>query len=142
MEKLMTAALQTQSATQSTIQSATQTIDDALQAAVVCHRAGQLQQAEALYQAVLQVQPSNPEANHNVGLLRVQAGQVEAGLSNFLAAIEAEPTVAQYWQSYIEALLLAGRGNDARVVFEHARRHGLKGPGIEELATKLLTAPK
>jgi protein O-GlcNAc transferase len=140
MEILMTAALKTQSATQNATQSATQTIDDALQAALVCHRAGHLQQAEALYEAVLRVQPSHPNANHNVGLLRVQAQQVEAGLPYFLAAIEAEPTVAQYWQSYVEGLLLAGRGGDARVAFEHALRHGLAGPGVDELAVKVLAS--
>ena len=128
----MTAALKTQSATQ--------TIDDALQSAVVCHRAGHLRQAEALYQAVLQVQPSHPDANHNLGLLRVQGQQAESGLPYFLAAIEAEPTVAQYWQSYIDALLLAGHGGDARVAFEHARRHGLAGPGVDELAVRVLAS--
>jgi len=128
----MTAVLKTQDATQ--------TIDEALQCAVVCHRAGRLQQAESLYQAVLQAKPSHPDANHNLGLLRVQTQQAETGLPYFLAAIEAEPTVAQYWQSYIEGLLLAGRGSEARLVFEHARRHGLEGPGIDGLAAKVLTS--
>jgi hypothetical protein len=41
----------------------TLTIDQALQQAVELHMQGQLQDAEELYRAILQVQPGHPDAN-------------------------------------------------------------------------------
>ena len=41
------------------------TIEQALQRAVEDHKAGKLQDAEALYRAILQTQPNHPDANHN-----------------------------------------------------------------------------
>ena len=47
------------------------TIEQALQRAVEAHKAGKLQDAEALYRAILQAQPKHPDANHNLGVLAV-----------------------------------------------------------------------
>ena len=47
------------------------TLDETLQKAVKVHKAGQLQEADRLYTAILQAQPKHPEANHNMGVLTV-----------------------------------------------------------------------
>lgn len=44
-------------------------LDTALQQASIYHQAGQLQEAEQLYRAILQIHPSHPDANHNLGVL-------------------------------------------------------------------------
>jgi tetratricopeptide (TPR) repeat protein len=40
------------------------TIDQALQKAVEAHKAGQIQEADRLYTAILKAQPKHPDANH------------------------------------------------------------------------------
>ena len=67
------------------------TQDQALQQAVIHHKAGRLQDAERLYRAILQAQPQHPEANHNLGVLAVQVKQPAAGLPYFKTALEANP---------------------------------------------------
>ena len=62
-----------------------------LQQAIAHHQAGQLQNAERLYRAILQAQPSHPDANHNLGVLAVQVKQPAAGLPHFKVALEANP---------------------------------------------------
>ncbi|MGZ4956904.1 MAG: tetratricopeptide repeat protein, partial [Methylobacter sp.] len=62
------------------------TVEQALDQAIAHHQNGQLQDAEHLYRAILQVQPNHPEANHNLGTLAVQSEQPLAGLSHFMTA--------------------------------------------------------
>lgn len=120
---------------------AAQTITQGLQQAIACHRAARLQEAAAIYEAVLAAEPKHPDANHNFGLLCVQTGKVAVGLPYLLAAIDAQPTVSSYWLSYIEALILDKQGDEARHVFELARAHGLEGTAVDALAKKLSVAP-
>ena len=53
------------------------TIEQALQRGVAAHKEGKLQDAERLYQAVLQSQPRHPDANHNLGLIAVSRGKTD-----------------------------------------------------------------
>ena len=47
------------------------TIEKALQQGVAAHQKGNLKDAECLYRAILQTQPTHPDANHNLGVLAV-----------------------------------------------------------------------
>ena len=51
------------------------TLDEALQKGVEAHKAGQLQEADRYYTAILKVQPKHPDANHNMGVLAVGVGR-------------------------------------------------------------------
>ena len=53
------------------------TIDQALQQGIEAHKAGQVQEADRLYTAILKAQPKHPEANHNMGVLAVGVGHRE-----------------------------------------------------------------
>ena len=46
------------------------TIEQALQQGIAAHKEGKLQDAERLYRAILQSQPGQPDASHNLGVLR------------------------------------------------------------------------
>ena len=81
------------------------TIDQALQQGVEAHKAGQVQEADRLYTAILKAQPKHPDANHNMGVLAVGVGKVEEALPFFKTALEANPATAQFWLSYIDALI-------------------------------------
>lgn len=108
-----------------------------LQLAVALHESGKLQEADRHYRAILQIEPNQPEANHNLGVLLVQLKQPDAGLAHFTAALEADPARGQYWMSYIDALILAGQPRVARQVLSLARQSGLEGKAVEELALRL-----
>ena len=81
------------------------TIEQALQQGISCHREGRLQEAERLYRAILNAQPSHPDANHNLGVLAVSLDKPGAALPLFKTAIEANPAIEQFWLSYIDALI-------------------------------------
>ena len=69
------------------------TLEEALQKAVEAHKAGQIQEADRLYTAILQAQPKHPDANHNMGVLAVGVGKVQEALPFFKTALEADPSI-------------------------------------------------
>ena len=113
-----------------------QAIEDLLRQAVAHHQAGRLFEAGQLYQAILQTHPGHPEANHNLGVIAVQAQQAEAGLAYLAAALEADPARGRYWVSYIDALCHAGRLDEARSVLALASQQGLAGEAVDDLAAR------
>ena len=116
------------------------TIDQALQQGVVAHKAGQVQEAVRLYTAILKVQPKHPDANHNMGVLAVGVGKVEQALPFFKTALEANPATAQFWLSYIDALIKLGKLADAKAVLDQAKSKGAKGDGFDKLEQRLKEA--
>jgi tetratricopeptide (TPR) repeat protein len=118
-------------------QSVKSEIEQALNQAIAQHSNGHLQVAQALYLAILQVDPAHPDANHNTGILAIQTGQPAASLAYFLAALDADPTRGQYWLSYIDALLKAGQPDEAAQILTLARQQGLEGAEVDALAVQL-----
>lgn len=109
------------------------TIDQALRKAVVAHKAGQLQDAERLYTAILGAQPTHPDANHNLGLLAMSVGKANEALPFLKTALDANPSVAQFWLSYIDALIKLDRNADAKAALDQAKSKGAKGEGFDKL---------
>ncbi len=118
----------------------TLTIDQALQQAIDHHLVDQHQEAEKLYQAILQIHPNHPETNHNMGILAVQMKQPVASLPHFMKALEANPTYGRYWASYIDALFQANQLESAREVLTIAQQQGLQSDDLEALAVLLENA--
>ncbi|MDB4855358.1 tetratricopeptide repeat protein [Planktomarina temperata] len=116
------------------------TIDQALQQGVEAHKAGQAQEADRLYTAILKAQPKHPDANHNMGVLAVGVGKVETALPFFKTALEANPKVAQFWLSYIDALIKLGKLADGKAVLDQAKSKGAKGDGFNKLEQRLQEA--
>ncbi|WP_291995041.1 tetratricopeptide repeat protein [Candidatus Accumulibacter sp. ACC003] len=114
-----------------------ETLAQALGKALACHHAGQLNEAEQLYRAIVRAMPNHAEANHQLGLLEKERQQPAAALPHFLAALEASPESHRYWLSYIEAMLLAGQNDAARGVLALGRQHGLAGEAVDALARRL-----
>ena len=115
-------------------------IERALQQAVIQHQAGSLLAAEDLYRAILQVDPNQADANHNLGVLLVQTNQTETALPYFLTALNADATKGQYWISYIDALIQAGQLAEARHLLALARQQGLEGEKVDALVLRLQCA--
>lgn len=115
-------------------------IENILLQAIALHQAGQLEDAGRLYLSILRTQPNHPEANHNLGILAVQAEQAAAGLPYLVTALEANPTHGQYWLSYIDALIQADQLDTADEILEVSQQQGLHGEALEELKSRLATA--
>ena len=98
------------------------TIEQALQQGVAAHKEGKLQDAERLYRAVLQSQPANPDANHNLGLIAVAVNQVEGALPLFKTALDANPQIEQFWLSYVDALVKANQRENAKQTIKKAKK--------------------
>lgn len=113
------------------------TSEQMLQRAVAHQQAGEYQDAERYYLAILQADPHHPEANHNAGVMAVQMKQPALGLPYLLTALEADPGRARYWISYIDALLQSGQMDEAQQVLSLAIQQGLQGHEVNELTQRL-----
>ena len=113
------------------------TVDQMLQRGVAAHNAGNLQEAERLYRATLQVQPKHPEANHNLGLIAVSMNQSGVALPLFKSAIDVNPNIEQFWLSYIEALIAERQFGKAKLALKKGTKKGLAKNKLRALKQKL-----
>ena len=113
------------------------TLDQALQKGIEAHKAGKVEEADRYYTAILKAQPKYPDANHNMGVLAVGVGKVQEALPFFKTALETNSSVAQYWLSYIDALIKLDKITDAKAVFDQAKNKGAKGNGFDQLEIRL-----
>jgi len=114
------------------------TIKEALQQAIAAHKEGRLKEAEGLYRAILQSQPKHPDANHNLGVLKVSVNKSDAALILFKTAIETNPKIEQFWLSYIDALIKEKQFDDAKQVLEQAKKQGVAGGKLNALKAQLI----
>ena len=112
-------------------------VEDIFQQGVQLHKSGKVEIACQLYSAVLKVHPEHPTANHSMGVLAVEVGKVQEALVFFEAALEANPATAQFWLSYIDALIKLEKLADAKAVLDQAKSKGAKGDGFDTLETRL-----
>ena len=115
------------------------TLDQALQKGIEAHKAGNVHEADQYYTAILKANPKHPDANHNMGVLAVGLGKVEAALPFFKTALETNKSMAQYWLSYIDALIKLGRFEDAKDILDQAKSNGAKGDGFDQLTEQFNT---
>ena len=113
------------------------TVEQALQKAVEAHKAGKLQDAEALYRAILQAQPKHPDANHNLGVLAVSLNKSELALPLFKTALEVNSKQLQFWISYVDALIKTNQLEIAKSVLEQGKKLGLAGARVDALEAQL-----
>ena len=113
------------------------TIEQALRQGVAAHKEGKIQEAERLYRAILQSQPAHPDANHNLGVLAVSVNRVDAALPLLKTAVEANPEIEQFWLSYIDALIKEKQFENAKQVFEQAKKQGVAEDKLDVLETQL-----
>jgi len=112
-------------------------VDDLYQQGLKLHKSGEVELACKVYSLVLNANPEHSMANHNMGALAVDNGKVQEALPFFEAALEANADVAQFWVSYIDALINVERIADAQAVFGQAKSNGAKGDGFDKLEQRL-----
>jgi predicted O-linked N-acetylglucosamine transferase (SPINDLY family) len=113
------------------------TLNESCAQAMTHQLAGELDLAAQTYRTILQAEPQHAAANHCLGMLHVQSKRPSEGLPHLLAAVAADPQVADYWLGYLEALLLAGQTDEAKSTLALGRQHGLAGRSVEEFAARL-----
>jgi len=112
-------------------------IEELMHKGVELHKSGKVEVAAQLYSVVLKEHPEHPDANHNMGVLAVDIGKIPEALRFFETALEANADVAQFWVSYIDALIGAGRMGDAQAVLDQAKSNGAQGEGFDQLEQRL-----
>lgn len=116
-----------------------QVIDEALQAAARDTDAGQLDQAEALYRAVLDLDPAHAGAHFGLGMLARQAGDLGAAISYLTEALQGDTSEQRYWLAYIEALIAARQFFTAAELIALGRANGLAGAEVDTFEQQLAT---
>ena len=113
------------------------TFDEALQKAADAHKDGQVQEAGRRYKDILKAQPKHPDANHNMGTLAIGVDKAQESLPFFKTALEANPSIGQYWLSYIDALIHVDQIVDAQTVLNQAKGKGAGGEAFEQLEQRV-----
>ena len=118
------------------------TLDQALQKGIEAHKAGKAQEADRYYTAILKANPKHPDANHNMGVLAVGVGKIEEALPFFKTALEINPNIAQFWLSYIDALIKLDRMEEAKDLFGKAKNNNVQGETFNKLEKRLMGSDK
>ncbi len=92
-------------------------IDAALESAISSHESGDLLIAGEKYLEILKANPNHPDANHNFGLLTVKLGEPFIAMQFLKTAIEANPTVSEYWVSCINTLIEIKDVDNAKIAY-------------------------
>lgn len=112
-------------------------VDVALQQAVASHKAGQFAAAETTYRAVIGTEPGHPVANHNLGILMMQVGQIKEGLTHLRCALKSDDCEALYYLSYARGLLVAGNAAEAGAILRWGRQRGLTDGRFDALQAQI-----
>jgi tetratricopeptide (TPR) repeat protein len=97
----------------------------AWQQALLDHRQGRLQEAQRLYSAILKERPDHPDANHNLGILALQAGANQVAAACFERALAADPLNPQFWAALAKCRYAIGEWETATALLDKATAQGL-----------------
>jgi protein O-GlcNAc transferase len=101
------------------------------------NQARQLDDAEQCYRNILQIAPDHPDANHNLGVLRLQQSQPDLALTLFRIALESNPSSDQFWVSYTNTLIHLRQLSIVEKILDEVRSGGLDGKAFNQLETQL-----
>ena len=85
------------------------TMDAAVQDAIVHHQAGRLAEAEAIYRRVLTIEPRHADALHFLGLAAYHAASYEPAIKLIRDSMQIRPGNAVYHSNLGEVLRAAGQ---------------------------------
>jgi tetratricopeptide (TPR) repeat protein len=114
------------------------TVDEAMQAALARHHAGQFAEAEQIYRQILEVLPNHADARHLLGIVAHQTGRSELAIECILQAIALNPNCEGYYLNLGGVYLDQGRVDDSILCFRQALlQKGDLAPAYYNLATAL-----
>ena len=112
-------------------------ISEAMRLASDHQQAGRLREAEAIYRAVLQSDPSHGGAVYNLALIDLQSGRPLQAAPVLRDALQRNLDNPAHWINYATAVAACGEPALARNVLLNARRHGIRGKAVDDLMAKL-----
>ena len=115
-------------------------IQEAISKGVEMHVAGEYDLASQLYESVIKLQADHADANHNMGLLKLDIGHDAEALPYLQTALQLDTSIAQFWLSYLKALINLERLDEASRILDLAKESGFEGGEFAELK-KLLNTP-
>lgn len=98
-------------------------VDEALRMATDRHRMGRLEEAQALYQGVLRVNPAHPDALHFLGVLHHMCGNRTEAESLVRQALDAAPENPHILNNLGNILREEGRRNEAAEAYQQALKY-------------------
>ena len=96
------------------------TIQEVLEIGLQHHHAGRLQEAEAIYRQILQVQSNHPDALHLLGVVAHQIGRHDTAVEYISRAIRLYPKMPDYYNNLGLALQSQGNPGEAAAQYLHA----------------------
>ena len=112
-------------------------INETLTKGVELHVAGEFDLASQLYHSVIKLQPNHADANHNMGLLKLDMGSDLEALPYLQTALQADTSIAQFWLSYIKALVKLEKLDEADRIVRLAVENEIKNEELQELERQL-----
>lgn len=109
-----------------------------LERAVSLYQSGDLLAAENDLRTLLSIDANQPLANYYLGTLLLESLRASDSLPYFNAALELDPQQAEYWLSYVSALIDAAHYEDAQLVLSYGRDAGLGDEAVRGLEQLLL----
>ncbi|KAG8151397.1 O-linked N-acetylglucosamine transferase family protein [Burkholderia catarinensis] len=108
-----------------------------LQNAIERHHAGAIDDAKALYEAILGARPEHGDANYNLAVLKVDTGDPGSAVPHFEIALGTSPHNGHYWVGYINALFHSDQTPAAWIAVEIAQQRGVHGPALDGLIAQM-----
>ncbi|HDR9769330.1 TPA: tetratricopeptide repeat protein [Burkholderia cepacia ATCC 25416] len=102
-------------------------------------RSGAFDDAQALYEAIIDAVPAHADAHYNLAVLMVDTGRATDAIPHFEAAIGGNPVNGHYWVSYIHALYRSEQVPAAWIAVEIAQQRGVRGPALDGLIAQMAT---
>jgi Tfp pilus assembly protein PilF len=112
-------------------------VDTTLEHAISAHESGNLVLAGEKYLEILNLDPKHPDANHNFGLIALKMDEQAMAVQFFKNAIEANPTVTEYWVSCINTLIELKDSKNAQIALDKAKEVGHVDEVFEKLSSNL-----
>lgn len=97
-------------------------VQELLKTALTHHQTGELDQAEEIYQGLLDNDPRQWEARYYLGTLQLQRGQLDRSVTSFLQVIQLNPDLPDVHNNLGVAYHATGKLQEAEQSFEQALR--------------------
>ena len=112
-------------------------IQETLSKGVELHLAGKFDLASQLYASVIKLQPEHADANHNMGLLKIDTGNATEALPYLQTALQVDSSITQFWLSYVNALIALERLDEASRILSLAKENGIDSEELLKLDQQL-----
>ena len=115
-------------------------VAELIQEANRAQNADDLKRAEQLYFQILDEDPLNPDANHNLGILYLSVNLSKQALPLLRTALEAHPEFEHFWVSYFHGLCYNRQFSEGQAILAAGKENGLSSGTVARLEEILFNA--